>query len=97
MNQTERDILSRPWLAGAVFCLPVAVIAFSGNNLDIGNRWRAGVWAVCLGVMAAGCLMNALRCGRMHCYFTGPFFILMGLASLSYGFGWLPLGTNGWS
>jgi hypothetical protein len=96
MNQTARDILSSPWLAGAVFCLPAAVMALSGN-LNIGNQWRAGVWALCLGVMAAGCLVNALCCGRMHCYFTGPFLILMGLASLSYGFGWLPLGTGGWN
>jgi hypothetical protein len=51
----------------------------------------------CLGVMAAGCLVNARRCGRMHCYFTGPFPILMGLASLSYGFGELPLGSSGWN
>jgi len=96
MNQSARDILSRPWLAGAVFWLPAAVIVLSGN-LNIGNRWQAGVWAVCLGIMAAGCLVNALRCGRTHCYFTGPFLILMGLASLAYGFGELPLGTSGWN
>ena len=96
MNQTSPDILSNPWLAAAVFCLPVAVIALSGN-FDLGNGARAAVWAVCLGVMASGCLINARRCGRLHCYFTGPFFILMALASLSYGFGWLPLGTSGWN
>lgn len=27
-------------------------------------------------------LWVVLRCGRMRCYFTGPFMILMGLASL---------------
>jgi hypothetical protein len=96
MNQSARDILSSPWLAGGVFCLPAVVIVLSGN-FGIGNRWQAGVWAVCLGVMAAGCLVNALRCGRMHCYFTGPFLILMALASLSYGFGLLPLGDSGWN
>jgi hypothetical protein len=96
MSETARDILSRPWLTGAVYCFPAALIVLSAN-VDIENRWRAGVWAVCLGVMAAGCVVNALRCGRMHCYFTGPFMILMGLASLSYGFGWLPLGINGWN
>jgi hypothetical protein len=96
MNPAGRDILSKPWLAGAVFCLPAAVIVLSGN-LNIGDRWRAGVWVVCLSVMATGCLVNALRCGRMHCYFTGPFLVLMGLASLSYGFGWVPLGPNGWN
>jgi hypothetical protein len=47
--------------------------------------------------MAAGCLINARRCGRIHCYFTGPFLSLMALASLSYGFGWLPLGSGGWN
>ena len=96
MNQSARDILSSPWLVGAVFCLPAAVIVLSGN-LNIGNRWQGGVWAVCLGVMAAECLVNARRCGRMHCYFTGPFLILMGLVGLSYGFGALPLGSSGWT
>ena len=72
------------------------MIALSAGP-NIGDQWRAVVWAVCLGVMAAGCLVNAIRCGRMHCYFTGPFLLLMALASLSYGFGWLPLGTSGWN
>lgn len=96
MNQSAPDILSSPWLAGAVFCLPAAVIVLSGN-FSIGDRWQAGIWAACLGVMAAGCLVNAFRCGRMHCYFTGPFLVLMALASLSYGFGLLPLGDSGWN
>ena len=95
-TETPRDILASPWLAGAVFCLPVAVIAASGA-LGIGTRWRAVVWAVSLGVMAAGCLVNARRCGRVHCYFTGPFLALMALATLAYGFGALPLGARGWS
>jgi hypothetical protein len=94
--EPPRDILSSPWLAGAVFCLPFAVIVLSGN-LNLANPWRGLVWSVSLGVMAAGCLFNAIRCGRMHCYFTGPFFILMALASLSYGFGALSLGAAGWN
>ena len=96
MNQAAHDMLLSPRWIGTAFCLPVAVIVLSGN-LPIANRWRAGVWALCLGIMAVGCLVNALRCGRMHCYFTGPFLILMGLACLLYGFGALPLGANGWS
>ena len=50
-----------------------------------------------MGVMGAGCVVNALRCGRVHCYVTGPFFLLMALLSLLYGFGLLPLGRNGWN
>ena len=96
MNPNSGDILSSPLLAAAVYCLPAAVIVLSGN-FDIGNQGRAAVWAACLGVMATGCLVNAYRCGRMHCYFTGPFLILMALASMAYGFGWLALGTGGWN
>lgn len=93
---TSRDLLSKPLLATVVFCVPVVIIVLSGA-LEMGNSGRGVVWAACLTVMATGCLVNARRCGRMHCYFTGPFFILMALASLSYGVGWLPLGSGGWN
>jgi hypothetical protein len=33
----------------------------------------------------------------MHRYFTGPFLILMGLASVSYGWDILLLATYGWN
>jgi len=36
------------------------------------------------------------RCGRVHCYFTGPFLLAMSGASILYGAGVLPLGANGW-
>jgi hypothetical protein len=47
--------------------------------------------------MGVACLVNASRCGRVHCWFTGPFFILGALTSLGYGLGFLPLGPSGWS
>ena len=47
--------------------------------------------------MGAECLFNAARCGRVHCRFTGPFFILAAVASLAYGLGLLPLGPSGWN
>jgi hypothetical protein len=47
--------------------------------------------------MGVACLFNAFRCGRVHCRFTGPFFILGAFASLGYGLGLLPLGPSGWS
>jgi len=93
---TSRDILSNPWRAAVVFCLPVAAIVLSGG-LNIGDFWRAVVWAACLGVMGVACLVNASRCGRVHCYFTGPFLIVMALAALSYGLGAPALGRAGWN
>jgi hypothetical protein len=47
--------------------------------------------------MGVACIVNALRCGRVHCYLTGPFFLLMALIALSYGLGMLHLGWNGWN
>ena len=47
--------------------------------------------------MGVACIVNALRCGRVHCYLTGPFFLLMALIALSYGLGILRLGGNGWN
>lgn len=46
--------------------------------------------------MGVVCLVNASRCGRIHCFLTGPFFILAAVGSLTYGLGVLPLGPSGW-
>jgi hypothetical protein len=63
----------------------------------ISSGWRTVVWTVALGTMGVECIVNALRCGRVHCYLTGPFFLLMALIALSYGLGMLHLGVNGWN
>src|SRR5438876_7028359 len=52
--------------------------------------------AASLAVIGVACLINASRCSRVHCRFTGPFFILGALTSLGYGLGLLPLGPSGW-
>ncbi len=46
--------------------------------------------------MGAACLLNASRCGRMHCYFTGPFFLAMVAASLLHGRDVVSFGGWGW-
>ena len=63
----------------------------------ISSGWRTVVWTVALATMGVACIVNALRCGRVHCYLTGPFFLLMALIALSYGLGILHLGGNGWN
>ena len=47
--------------------------------------------------MGVACIVNALRCGRVHCYLTGPFFLLMALLALSNSLDMLHLGGNGWN
>jgi len=92
----SRDILSSRWLVFTLYWLPAIAILAVGP-LAISNGWRAVVWTVALGTMGMACIVNALRCGRVHCYLTGPFFFLMALAALSYGLGILHLGANGWN
>jgi len=94
-NET-RDMLSNVTVIGAVYWLPALALVASGF-FDIGQGWRAAVWIVALATMGAACVANARRCGRMHCYFTGPFFLIMAVVTLLYALGVMPLGKLGWN
>ena len=91
----SRDILANPRSALLVFWLPAIAIVVTGSPAF--THWRAIVWTIALVIMGLGCIANALRCGRVHCYITGPFFLLMALASLLYGVRVLRLGPRGWN
>lgn len=58
---------------------------------------KAILWPAALVWMGIACLANAARCRRMHCYFTGPFFLLMALLSLLHGFEIVRLGPQVWT
>lgn len=92
----SRDILAHSQTAAVIFWLPIAAIIVAGL-FNIGSGWRTSIWVSALGVMSAGCIANAMRCGRIHCFLTGPFFIVMAVASLLYGVGIVALGPNGWN
>ena len=50
--------------------------------LIAGGYWvSAQSWLWFAGFLLAGvaCVANAARCGRRHCYFTGPLFLLMAI------------------
>jgi len=58
---------------------------------------RAGLWVAMLVWMGIACIANARRCGRTHCRFTGPFFLLMAVLVALYAVGALPIGSQGWT
>ena len=89
----ERDLLCRGLSGFLLWCAPWIVFA-----LGVGAPpWlKTILWSTSLVVMGVACLINAARCGRVHCRFTGPFFILCAVISLAYGLGLLPLGPSGW-
>jgi hypothetical protein len=57
---------------------------------------RTIIWSTALIWMGSACILNALRCARIHCYLTGPFFLLMAVAVVLHGLGIWWLGPNGW-
>lgn len=58
-----------------LWCLPtVALIA--GLSLPLVRIW---LWIPALLVMGIACLVNAARCGRIHCFITGPVFLIAAL------------------
>lgn len=95
-NSASRDILSNAPLTAMLFWLPIVVLFVSGF-FQIGQGWRTAVWVVALAIMGTACVLNAFRCGRVHCYATGPFFLGMATVALLYGLGVVPLGKNGWN
>ena len=92
----SRDLLSDRWATIAIYGLPIAVLVASGF-FRISDVWRSVVWVAALTTMGIGCLVNALRCGRVHCYATGPFFLLVAAVTILYGFGIVRLGARGWN
>jgi hypothetical protein len=92
----SRDIFSSPGLAFALFWLPATAIAVAGRA-DFGNGPRTVVWSAALSKKGIACIVNAVRCGRLHCYIIGPFFLAMAVITLLYGLRVVPLGGNGWN
>lgn len=84
--------LVRGWSAVWLWCLPTIALFASAPMGDA----RGWIWCAALIVMGAACLANAARCGRRHCYLTGPVLLIAALLSvlrgthvLSLGWGWI--------
>ncbi len=63
------------------WCLPLG-IGVASNFFTTSARATALVWMASFLWMGAGCILNARRCHRLHCYISGPAFCL-GAAALA--------------
>jgi hypothetical protein len=95
-GQARRDILGNWRQTALAYWVPIAAIVASGNT-NVGEGWRTAIWTAACLTMGGACLLNAIRCGRVHCWFTAPFFIAMAAITVLFGAGALPLGPNGWN
>ena len=55
------------------------------------NRRRTVVWTIALAWTGAACLVNVARCGRTHCRYTGPFYLVLILPALIAGWADAPM------
>jgi hypothetical protein len=92
---TAPDLLSHRSTTILVYVVPtVAIVATSVGG--VGEIVVTIVWTLAFAVMGIACVVNAVRCGRVHCYFTGPYLLLLATASLLHGLRIVSLGPNGW-
>jgi len=93
-NDTSRDVMASRLRMLLLYGLPGVAIYLTGDHGDRGVM--AIVWPVAFLVMGVACVANARRCGRVHCFFTGPLFLLASVLSALHGWRVLGLGPRGW-
>jgi hypothetical protein len=70
-----------------LWCLP-------GIALVAGLSWteaRPWLWTPAFLVMGIACVVNATQCGRLHCFVTGPLYLLAAVYVPLAAFGLLPM------
>lgn len=74
-----------------LWCLPTLVLVVGGSS----STMRPWLWGPALLVMEIACLTNAARCGRVHCYFTRPLYLLAAAYVVLWAFHLVPMNPNG--
>lgn len=64
--------------------------------IKLHNIIHTAIWFLSLLLMGFGCLINAKNCNRYHCYYTGPYFLVLAAISIMHGFAIFSLGEYGW-
>lgn len=85
----SRDWLRQPLAIVSWWGVPLA-LAVSTDFLSLSLALTASIWAVAFLWMGTGCVLNALRCGRRHCFISGPVLWLGAIAVALAGSGILP-------
>lgn len=88
------DVFASGRLGPALWGALVAVFLLD-LLFDLDPPVEATLWAIPLTAYGLACSVNALRCGRIHCYFTGPFLLAVAALVLLLGFGFVDLGPDG--
>ncbi|MFK7730209.1 MAG: hypothetical protein AB8B48_01190 [Pseudomonadales bacterium] len=71
------------WGLPAVLMIITGLIQFPPMTIGI-------LWCGALTWMGYACLRNARQCGRMHCFFSDPYFLFSAVLALVVGMQWTP-------
>jgi hypothetical protein len=91
---SQRDLTTQRWSRSTWLATATAFIV--GALFPIA---RPILWSTSLALAGVLCVINAARCGRLHCYITGPFFLAASVLSILRGTGvislsWTALGIG---
>ena len=97
MSNPETDT-SRDWLSSRrtnllAWWIPLAIML---AGLFFPVSLQTGAWLIALAWMGAACILNARRCNRTHCRYTGPYFLLMVVPVIALGTRFVSFGMVGW-
>jgi hypothetical protein len=91
--QSSHDWLQSPHTNLLSWWIPwIAVIA----GLHAPVPARTAIWIVALSWMGTACILNAKRCGRTHCRYTGPYYLAMSAPVVALGSGLVSAGIYAW-
>jgi hypothetical protein len=91
--QGSRDWLRSPRTHLLAWKIPQAAIIVS---LLAPAPLRTAVWIIALLWKGTACILNAKRCGRTHCRYTGPYYLAMIVPTFVLGSGAVSVGIYGW-
>ena len=97
-SRTADPAQCEDWTRGVrgllIWGVPIAALLIGGL---LPEPYLVVIWPAALSFMGVACLLNARRCGRVHCYVTGPFFLILAAVALLHGLKVVYLGKDGWN
>ncbi len=87
-NSAARDLAAKPLPFLVAWGIPIAII-FAINFIQTYIPFEVTVTIIAMTVawMGLSCVVNAFRCGRLHCKVSGPIFLIGAIAIIVSGFG----------
>jgi len=78
----SRDWLRSPTTSALAWWVPKGAILV---GIFLPESLRTVIWVVALIGMGTACILNAKRCGRTHCRYTGPHYLAAIVPVLALG------------